>query len=143
MKLDALTSQAVTHTAHCLLGCSIGEVSGMIIAQALHWQNVAQTILAIVLAFFFGYLLTYRSAKSRGADKKAAAQTALATDTISITSMEIVDNAVVWLIPGAIYATLGDFMFWWTLALSLAIAFMITVPVNRFMISKNPHAHHH
>jgi UPF0716 family protein affecting phage T7 exclusion len=116
----------------------------MAIAEALAWSNLWQTILAILLAFFFGYLLTYRGARKRDMAKKAAVKTALATDTVSITSMETVDNAFIWIVPGAINATLGAFLFWWSLALSLAIAFVITVPVNRLMISKGiGHSGHH
>jgi hypothetical protein len=140
--VDSLTKQAVNHTLHCLLGCSIGEILGMALGQS--WSNVAQTALAIVLAFFFGYLLTFWSVRRRGQSPKQAAKTALATDTVSITSMEIADNVLVWLIPGAISATLGQLLFWWSLAISLAAAFIITVPVNRFMISRGigNHGHH-
>jgi hypothetical protein len=141
MHLDSLTKNAINHTLHCLLGCSIGEVLGMVIASG--WSNLAQTSISIVLAFFFGYLLTSRSLLKKGATKNEAIKGALATDTISITSMEIVDNSFIWLIPGAIHATLGDLLFWWSLALSLAVAFVITVPVNRFVISRSGHAHYH
>jgi len=142
--LDKLTQQAITHTRHCLTGCAIGEISGMAIAELLSWNNLAQTILAIVLAFFFGYLLTYRGARKKNMGQSEAVRTALTTDTISITSMETVDNGFIWLVPNAINATLGDFLFWWSLVLSLAIAFVITVPVNRFVMSKGAiHGHHH
>jgi hypothetical protein len=142
MRIDTLTKSAINHTLHCLLGCSIGEVLGMIIAS--NWSNAAQTILSIILAFFFGYLLTSRSLIKKGATKREAFKGALATDTVSITSMEIVDNSFIWLIPGAIHAGLSDWLFWWSLALSLLIAFVITVPVNRFMISRSgAHMHYH
>jgi hypothetical protein len=142
MRIDTLTKSAINHTLHCLLGCSIGEVLGMIIAS--NWSNAAQTILSIILAFFFGYLLTSRSLIKKGATKREAFKGALATDTVSITSMEIVDNSFIWLIPGAIHAGLSDWLFWWSLALSLLIAFIITVPVNRFMIARSiGHSHHH
>lgn len=142
---DNLTRSAITHTRHCLTGCAIGEVLGMAIAEAAGWPNLWQTVLAIILAFFFGYLLTFRGARRRGLAKKAAVKAALTTDTISITSMEAVDNSFIWLVPGAINATLGNWLFWWSLALSLAIAFVITVPVNRFVMSRTgqPHNHHH
>jgi hypothetical protein len=142
---DSLTKQAITHTRHCLTGCAIGEISGMAIAELLSWNNLAQTILAIVLAFFFGYLLTYRGARKQNISQSKAVRTALTTDTISITSMETVDNVFIWLVPNAINATLGDFLFWWSLALSLAIAFVITVPVNRLVMSRggSHHSHHH
>jgi hypothetical protein len=139
--MDTITKHAIRHTLHCLLGCSIGEVLGMVIASKS--SNLIQTILSIVLAFLFGYLLTSRSFVKSGATKKEAIKGALATDTISITSMEIVDNSFIWLIPGAIHATLGDWLFWWSLAASLLVAFMITVPVNRFVISRGgDHSHH-
>jgi hypothetical protein len=142
MKIDNSTKQAIKHTLHCLLGCSVGEVLGMVIASS--WSNTAQTTLSIVLAFFFGYLLTSRSLVKRGATKKEAFRGALATDTVSITSMEIVDNSFIWLIPGAIHAGLNDGLFWWSLAVALLVAFIVTVPVNRFMIARgNEHSHHH
>jgi len=142
MPLDPLTKNAINHTLHCLLGCSIGEILGMIIASS--WSNFAQTVISIILAFFFGYLLTSRSILKSGATKKQAVKGALSTDTVSITSMELVDNSFIWIVPGAIHATLSDWLFWWSLALSLAIAFVITVPVNRFVMSKSGHhAHRH
>jgi hypothetical protein len=141
MKIDKLTKDAIEHTLHCLLGCGIGEVLGMVVASG--WSNFAQTVISIILAFFFGYLLTSRSLIYKGSSKKEALKGALATDTVSITSMELVDNAFIWIIPGAIYAGLGDWLFWWSLALSLLIAFIITVPVNRFMISRSSGMHHH
>jgi UPF0716 family protein affecting phage T7 exclusion len=140
MIFDDLTKQAVRHTLHCLLGCSIGEVLGMVIAA--NRSNIFQTVLSIILAFFFGYLLTSRSLIRGGSSRNQAIRGALATDTVSITSMEVVDNGFIWLIPGAIHATLGDWLFWWSLAASLAIAFLITVPVNRFMISRG-YGHKH
>jgi hypothetical protein len=139
--IDNTTKQAIHHTLHCLLGCSIGEVLGMVIAS--NWSNTAQTVLSIILAFFFGYLLTSRSLLKKGGTKNEALRGALATDTVSITSMELVDNSFIWLVPGAIHATLGDWLFWWSLALSLAIAFLITVPVNRLVISRGGHEHNH
>jgi UPF0716 family protein affecting phage T7 exclusion len=141
MHLDKLTKHAINHTLHCLLGCSIGEILGMVIGSS--WSNLAQTIFSIILAFFFGYLLTSRSFIKSGSSKKEALKGALATDTVSITSMEIVDNSFIWLIPGAIHATLGNWLFWWSLGLSLVVAFVITVPVNRFMIAHSGHTHHH
>ena len=141
--LDHKTRAAITHTRHCLTGCAIGEVAGMAIAEALKWSNLTQTILAIVLAFLFGYLLTFRGARKRGMDKESAVKTALVTDTISITSMETIDNAFIWIVPGAISATLNSWLFWWSLAVSLAVAFVLTVPVNRFVMAHSGHAHNH
>jgi putative flippase GtrA len=131
-------SQAVRATLHCLTGCAIGEVLGLAIASALGWSNAPSIALAVVLAFFFGYLLTYRATRS--------IRTAFATDTVSISTMELVDNAFVLLVPGAMEATLGDLLFWWSLAVGLAIAFVVTVPVNRWLLSRgrgHAHAHHH
>jgi hypothetical protein len=115
----------------------------MAIGEALSWPNLWQTVLAITLAFFFGYLLTFYGALRKGMAKKAAVRTALSTDTISIVSMETVDNAFIWLIPSAIYATLSDGLFWWSLAASLAVAFVVTVPVNRWFLSRSGGHHHH
>jgi hypothetical protein len=95
------------------------------------------------LAFFFGYLLTSRSILKSGVTKKEAIKGALAADTVSISSMEIVDNVFIWLIPGAIHAGLSDWLFWWSLALSLLVAFIITVPVNRFMMAGSGGHNHH
>lgn len=137
---DLLTRQAITHTRHCLTGCGIGEVLGMAIGQNL--SNVAQTALAVILAFTIGYGLTFRGAISEMSAKDAL-RLALAVDTISIISMEIIDNVSEWLIPGAINARLHNILFWWSLALSLALAFIITVPVNRFVMARGTgHSHH-
>lgn len=140
MPFDSLTRQAITHTRHCLTGCGIGEVTGMAIAQ--NWNNVIQTALAVVLAFAFGYSLTFWGAR-RKMTARDAIKLALAVDTVSIISMEIIDNVSEWLIPGAINARLSNFLFWWSLALSLAIAFVLTVPVNRFVMSRGIGGHHH
>lgn len=142
IKLDNTTKMAITHTRHCLTGCGIGEVAGMAIGQNL--SNISQTILAVILAFAVGYSLTFWGAKKQKMTTKDAVKLALAVDTISITSMEIIDNVSEWLIPGAINARLHDFLFWWSLALSLVIAFVVTVPVNRYVMSRSSHhAHHH
>jgi hypothetical protein len=144
MNFDTLTNQAIKHTLHCLLGCSIGEVLGMAIGEALMFHNIAQTVLAIVLAFFFGYLLTYISFYRSGIRGRNAIKGVLATDTVSITSMEIIDNAFIWLVPGAIHANLSSSLFWWSLAAALVVAFFLTVPVNRFMLARGiGHGHHH
>lgn len=144
--MTTLTKQAIEHTMHCLTGCGIGEVLGSVIGAPAKWPNVWQTVLAVVLAFAFGYGLTYRGARKRGSTPHQAMQAALATDTISIISMEIIDNLLEWLIPGAMNAHAASFLFWWSLALSLAIAFVVTVPVNRFVMSRSSgheQMHHH
>ena len=141
MVIDALTKQAITHTRHCLTGCGIGEVLGMALGQNL--SNAVQTALAVILAFIIGYGLTFRGAISKMSAKDAL-KLALAVDTISIISMEIIDNVSEWLIPGAINARLHNILFWWSLALSLVIAFILTVPINRYVMSKGVgHTHHH
>ncbi|HET6863999.1 MAG TPA: DUF4396 domain-containing protein [Candidatus Saccharimonadales bacterium] len=137
---DELTRQAVIHTRHCLTGCGIGEVAGMAIGQ--NWSNIAQTVVAVILAFLVGYSLTFLGARGKMSAKEAI-KLALAIDTVSIISMEIIDNASEWLIPGAINAQLHNFLFWWSLALSLIIAFVVTVPVNRYVMSRGiGHSHH-
>jgi putative flippase GtrA len=144
MRLDSLTKQAVSHTLHCLLGCSIGEILGMVIAAALALSNAASIAISVILAFFFGYLLTFQSVYKKQKDAKTAAKTTVATDTASILSMETVDNLFIVLVPGAISATLASALFWWSLLASLAVAFVITVPVNRFLISRGiGHSGHH
>ena len=144
MQLDSLTRQAINHTLHCLLGCSIGEILGMVISTGLKWSNFPSILISIILAFVFGYGLTFRSVFKKVKDSKQAFRTALATDTASITSMEAVDNAFILLVPGAISATLSSGLFWWSLLVSLLVAFVITVPVNRLMIARGiGHGHHH
>jgi hypothetical protein len=133
---SSLTSSAVQATLHCLTGCAIGEVLGMVIATALGWGNVASVVLAVALAFVFGYGLTIRPVLAAGIGFRRAAGVALASDTVSIGTMELVDNAFILLVQGAIAAGLGDGLFWWSLGASLAIAFVLTVPVNRFLIAR-------
>jgi hypothetical protein len=140
---------AVSATLHCLTGCAIGEVLGMVLATWWGWSTVPSLVLAIVLAFFFGYLLTFTSVRRAGLGVRAAVGTALAADTVSILAMEVVDNAFLVLMPGAMEATLTSALFWWTLAAApLAIAFVATVPVNHWMIGRGRghavvHSMHH
>jgi len=135
-----LTRNAISATLHCLTGCAIGEVLGMIIGTALGWSNAATVILAIALAFLFGYALTMRPVLRAGLNFGGALRVALAADTLSITVMEIVDNAFIVAIPGAMDSGLGSLLFWSTLAAALAIAFVVTVPVNRWLIARG-HGH--
>jgi hypothetical protein len=144
----SLTRQAISATLHCLTGCAIGEVLGMVIGTALGWGNLATVVLSVVLAFVFGYSLTIRPVLRSGLAFKAALGVALAADTVSIAVMEIVDNAVMLLVPGAMNAGLANWVFWAALVFSLAVAFVVTVPVNRWMISRGKghavvHQHHH
>jgi len=141
-------AMAVQATLHCLTGCAIGEVLGMVIGTAAGWGNLATTVLAIVLAFFFGYSLTLRGVLKSGLGLKAAVRVALAADTLSIAVMELIDNGVIALWPDAMDAQLADVLFWASLAISLALAFLVTVPVNKWMIGRGKghavvHRHHH
>jgi hypothetical protein len=143
-----LWSQATSATLHCLTGCAIGEVLGMVLGTWRGWSNGATIVLAIVLAFVFGYSLTIAPVLRAGLPLRAALGVALASDTVSIAVMEVIDNLGVLLIPGAMDAGLTSWLFWGTLAGSLAIAFVITVPVNRAMIARGKghavvHAYHH
>jgi hypothetical protein len=138
---------AAQATLHCLTGCAIGEVLGMVLGTALGLPNPVVVVLSIVLAFAFGYTLTMRGVLAAGVDLRRAFRVALAADTVSIAVMEIVDNTVVVGIPGAMDANLDDALFWASLALSLALAFVITTPVNRWMIGRGlghavVHAYH-
>ncbi|HEX8759085.1 MAG TPA: DUF4396 domain-containing protein [Pseudonocardiaceae bacterium] len=139
---------AVTATAHCLTGCAIGEILGLVIGTALGWSNGATIILAIALAFLFGYLFTIIPVLRSGLTLGAALGVALAADTISITVMEIVDNAIMLFIPGAMDAGLNTWLFWGALAVALAVAFVVTVPINRALIRRGKghavvHQYHH
>ena len=138
---------AVVATAHCLTGCAIGEVLGMVLATWWGWGDLASIALAVTLAFFFGYLLTMLPLLRSGLTLAAAIPIALAADTVSIAVMEIVDNAFLLAYPGAMESGLGDGLFWGALAAALAVAFVVTVPVNRWMIGRGKghaavHAHH-
>lgn len=144
----ALTRLAMSATLHCLTGCAIGEVLGMVIGTALGWSNMPTVVLSIVLAFCFGYALTIRPVLRSGLPLRQAVGVALAADTVSIAVMEVADNGVMLVVPGAMDAGLGNWVFWVSLVSSLAIAFVVTVPVNRWMISRGKghavvHQYHH
>jgi uncharacterized protein DUF4396 len=126
----------VQATLHCLAGCSIGEVLGMVVATAVGLGNASSIALSIVLAFCFGYALTLRPVLRAGVPMRRAAGLAFASDTVSIGVMEIVDNAFILVVPGALAAGLGDALFWWSLAVGLAIAFVVALPVNRRLIAR-------
>jgi amino acid transporter len=125
----------VSATLHCLTGCAIGEILGMVIATAVGLGNAATIVLAIVLAFFFGYALTIVSL-IRVVDLSRALRLAFASDTASIATMEVVDNLFIIAVPGALAAGLTDGLFWWSLVVSLAVAFVVTVPINRWLIAR-------
>jgi hypothetical protein len=143
----SLNRLALSATVHCLTGCAIGEVLGMVLATWWGWGDLASILLAIVLAFFFGYLLTSLPLLRSGMSVREVAPLAFASDTASITTMEIVDNLFILIVPGAISAGLGDALFWWSLGAGLLIAGAIAYPVNRWLISGGKghavmHPHH-
>jgi Domain of unknown function (DUF4396) len=132
----ALTGVALSATLHCLTGCAIGEVAGVAIGTALGWSDLATIVLAIVLAFLFGYSLTSLPLLRAGFAIAAVVPIALASDTLSIAVMEIVDNAILVIIPGAMDAGLGDVLFWGSLSVALVIAGACALPVNRWLIAR-------
>jgi hypothetical protein len=133
---QSLNRLAFSATAHCLTGCAIGEVLGMVIGTALDFSNLGTIVLSVVLAFFFGYLLTSLPLLRSGMALAAVVPIALASDTISITIMEIVDNAILLLIPGAMDAGLDDIGFYLALAAALLIAGAAAFPANRWLIGR-------
>jgi hypothetical protein len=145
---STLNRLAFSATAHCLTGCAIGEVLGLVIGTVLGWGTVATIVLAIVLAFFFGYLLTMLPLLRSGLSLATVLPLAFASDTLSITIMEIVDNLIIVVIPGAMDAGLTNPLFWGSLAFSLAVAFVAAFPVNRWLIARGKghavvHEYHH
>jgi hypothetical protein len=132
----SLNRLALSATVHCLTGCAIGEVLGMVLSTWWGWGDVASIVLSIALAFLFGYGLTSLPLFGAGLSLRQVAPLALASDTASITTMEIVDNLFIVVVPGAISAGLGDALFWWSLAVALAIAGAIAWPVNRWLIAR-------
>ncbi len=144
---QSLSRVAFSATVHCLTGCAIGEVLGMIIGTALGWGDWETIALAVVLAFFFGYSLTMLPLLRSGLALGAAVPVALAADTVSITIMEIVDNGIMLAIPGAMEAGLTNVLFWGSLAVALVIAGAAAYPVNRWLIGRGRghavvHGHH-
>jgi hypothetical protein len=139
----SLNRTAFDATVHCLTGCAIGEVLGLVIATAIGLADVPSIALAVVLAFSFGYGLTIRPLLAGGMSLTAAVRVALAADTVSIVVMEMVDNGIIVVIPGAISAGLFSMLFWGSLAVSLAVAFVVALPVNRWLIARGlGHAAH-
>jgi Domain of unknown function (DUF4396) len=132
----SLNRSAFQATTHCLTGCAIGEVLGMVIATALGWGNAASIAISVALAFVFGYSLTLGPVLRANVPFRRAAGLTFASDTLSITTMEIVDNAFILIVPGAIAAGLADALFWWSLGVSLVVAFVAAFPVNRWLIAR-------
>ena len=144
---DSSWRTAVSATLHCLTGCAIGEVLGMVLATWWGWSNGPSIVLSVVLAFFFGYLLTSTAVLRSGGTLRTALTVALAADTVSIAVMEVMDNLVMLVVPGALDAGLTDVLFWASLVFSLVVAFVVTVPVNHWMIARGrghavAHAYH-
>ena len=144
----SLNRVALSATVHCLTGCAIGEVLGMVIGTALGWGNVATIVLAVVLAFFFGYSLTMLPLLRSGLALATAIPLAFASDTLSIAIMEVVDNLIMLVIPGAMEAGPLSLLFWGSLAVALAVAFVAAFPVNRYLIARGRghavvHQYHH
>ena len=145
---QSLNQLALSATVHCLTGCAIGEVLGMAIGTALGWSNGPTIVASIVLAFFFGYALTSLPLLRAGLSPRRVAPLAFASDTLSITTMEIVDTLIIVLIPGALAAELGDPLFWGSLAVALLIAGGFAFPVNRWLLARGKghavvHQYHH
>jgi hypothetical protein len=143
----SLNRTAFQATVHCLTGCAIGEVLGLVVSTALGWHDLPSILLAIVLAFVFGYGLTLGPLVAGGLPVRTAVRTAIASDSISIGVMEIMDSAIVIAVPGAMAAGLTDSLFWGSLALSLVVAFVVALPVNRWLIARGlghalVHEHH-
>ena len=146
-RTPSLSSLAVSATTHCLTGCAIGEVTGMALATAFGWGNLAQIVLAVVLAYFFGFGLTAIPLVRAGLPAGVIVSTALAADTVSITIMEAIDNLTVILIPDAMDAGLGDVLFYGSIAAGFAIAYPFAFLANRYMIARGKghavvHEHH-
>lgn len=133
---DNLTRSAVQATLHCLTGCAIGEILGNVIGASLGWSTMSTEMLAIPLAFVFGYALTMRSLLKQGLGVKQAGKLALASDTFSILTMEIVDTFVIFMIPGAISSGPSSSLFWISMIVALSVAFVFAVPVNRWLLAR-------
>lgn len=143
----SLNGVAASATLHCLTGCAIGEVLGMIISSAAHWSALLSIILSVGLAFIFGYGFSMRPLLTHGMKLGQALKLALAADTASIATMEIADNGFIAAVPGALNANLDTILFWVSLTVSLVIAFVVAFPVNRVLIARGKghavlHQHH-
>jgi len=145
---DSLNRLAVSATLHCMTGCVLGEVTGLVIATALGWANLPSIALAVGLAFLFGYILTSIPLFRAGLTFAAVVPIALATDTVSITVMEVIDNAVMLLVPGAMDAYLDDLLFWGPMLGGFVLAFPFAWYVNRYLLARGKghalvHQYHH
>jgi hypothetical protein len=133
---ENLNAVALSATLHCLTGCAIGEIAGMVLGAALGLSDVATIVISVALAFAFGYTLTSLPLLRAGMALAAVAPIAFASDTLSIALMEVVDNAIVLAVPGAMDAGLGDALFWGSLAFALAVAGAAAFPLNRWLIAR-------
>jgi hypothetical protein len=145
--MTSLNRLAFSATVHCLTGCAIGEVLGMILSTWWGWSSLPSIVLSVALAFLFGYGLTSLPLVRSGMSVPEAAPLAFASDTASIATMEVVDNLFIVIVPGAIAAELDSPLFWWSLIVSLLIAGVVAFPVNRRLIARGKghavvHAHH-
>ena len=152
--MQTLNQTAVSATLHCLTGCAIGEIMGLVIGESLGWSNGQTIILAVILAFAFGYSLSLLPLVKTGMALGAAMGVVLAADTLSIATMEVVDNAVMAAIPGAMEAGLVNPLFWVSMMIALSVAFLAAFPVNRYLLARGKghalmhdhhdmHNHHH
>ena len=132
----ALDAVALSATLHCLTGCALGEIAGMVLGTALGLSDWGTIALSVALAFLFGYSLTSLPLLRAGLALSAVVPIALATDTFSIAVMEVVDNAIMLIVPGAMDAGLGDVLFWGALSFALAVAGVVAFPVNRWLITR-------
>lgn len=147
----SLNKMAASATLHCLTGCAIGEVAGLIIGTALGWSALQTIALAVALAFLFGFALSTLPLKKAGLGFFAALSIVFAADTLSIATMEIVDNAVMAAIPGAMTAGIVDPLFWISMPIALVVAYVAAYPVNRYLLTKGKghalvmkyHGHNH
>lgn len=148
MNRQQATSAAMNATLHCLTGCAIGEIMGMIIGTSLGLSKLVTVVISVSLAFLFGYLLSLIPIVQAGVPLKKAATLVLAADTLSIAVMELVDNAVMLIIPGAMSAGLVNPVFWLSMSLALFTAFWAAMPVNRYLLLRGRghalvHEYHH
>src|SRR5438105_11596570 len=134
MTNNAISRTAASATFHCLTGCAIGEVLGMVVATALKWSAAPSIAISIILAFAFGYSLTIRPLLSHGLSFNKSLRLALASDTASISAMELTDNAFILVVPNAINANLDSALFWWSLLVSLVVAAAVAYPLNFWLI---------
>lgn len=137
---------AVSATLHCLAGCALGEITGLIVGTAFHYNNATTLFLSIALAFLFGYSLSLLPLLKSGMERSAALKIVLVADTLSIATMELVDTAVMMVVPGAMDAGVVQPLFWTSMIVALTVAFFAALPINKYLLARGKgHAlmHHH